>query len=137
MRIVLDDGGRAAAGFEGRAGDCVTRSIAIVAELPYREVYDALSAGCREQRVTKRTRRRVSARNGVNTNRKWFREYMAALGFRWVPTMQVGKGCQVHLADGELPAGGVYMATGCGRPPKREGWVVWRMHSSAGPIFAE
>ena len=110
MPVVVDDGGRAAAGFEGRAGDCVSRAIAIVAGLPYREVYDALSAGCRAQRVTKRTRRRASARGGVNTNRKWFREYMAALGFQWVPTMCIGSGCRIHLTDGELPAGRLIVA---------------------------
>jgi hypothetical protein len=32
---VPDDGGRAAAGFTGRAGDCVIRAIAIASELPY------------------------------------------------------------------------------------------------------
>lgn len=37
---VYDDGGRADAGFKGRAGDCVTRAIAIAAGLPYRQVYD-------------------------------------------------------------------------------------------------
>ncbi len=110
MTVVFDDGGRSAAGFEGRTGDCVTRSIAIAADLPYREVYEVLSTGCRAQRVTRRTRRRASARNGVNTNRKWFREYMAALGFQWVPTMRIGSGCRVHLAEGELPAGRLIVA---------------------------
>jgi hypothetical protein len=37
-----DDGGRAAAGFRGTTGDCVTRAIAIAAQRDYREVYDAL-----------------------------------------------------------------------------------------------
>ena len=110
LRVEFDDGGRTAAGFKGRAGDCVARSIAIAARLPYREVYEALSAGCRAQRITKRARRRSSARNGVNTRRKWFREYMAALGFQWVPTMRIGSGCQVHLAEGELPAGRLIVA---------------------------
>lgn len=110
MRVVIDDGGRSAAGFEGRAGDCVTRSIAIVTGLAYREVYEALSAGCRKQRVTKRTGRRGSARNGVNTHRKWFREYMSSLGFLWVPTMRIGSGCHVHLAEGELPSGRLIVA---------------------------
>jgi hypothetical protein len=31
----LNDGGRDAAGFKGGAGDCVVRSIAIAANLPY------------------------------------------------------------------------------------------------------
>ena len=24
-------------------------------------------------------------------------------GWKWTPTMQIGSGCKVHLADGELP----------------------------------
>jgi hypothetical protein len=30
---------------------------------------------------------------------------MAALGWRWIPTMHIGSGCKVHLHDGELPMG--------------------------------
>jgi hypothetical protein len=30
---------------------------------------------------------------------------MVGLGFRWVPTMQVGGGCRVHLDADELPGG--------------------------------
>ncbi len=43
MKFQYNDGGRAAAGYKGRAGDCVCRSIAIVTEMPYQEVYDALN----------------------------------------------------------------------------------------------
>ena len=39
MIFKYNDGGRAAAGYQGAAGDCVTRSIAIVTGLPYEEVY--------------------------------------------------------------------------------------------------
>lgn len=105
---VGDDGGRAAAGFRGQASDCVARSIAIAAQLPYQQVYDALAAGNAGQRRTKRhpgTSGQRTARNGISTSRKWFKDYMADLGFRWVPTMQIGSGCVVHLATGELPAG--------------------------------
>ena len=45
MMWVKDDGGRAAAGYVGNTGDCVTRSIAIATGLPYKEVYDALAEG--------------------------------------------------------------------------------------------
>jgi len=38
----LHDGGREAAGFKGGAGDCVVRSIAIAANLPYMQVYEDL-----------------------------------------------------------------------------------------------
>lgn len=34
-----NDGGRAAAGYKGSTGDCLVRAIAIVTELPYKEVY--------------------------------------------------------------------------------------------------
>lgn len=106
VKFVFDDGGRAAAGFSGEARDCVARSIAIASGLTYRDVYAALSAGSRTQRRTKRSRRIASARDGVYTGRKWFREYMEGLGFRWTPTMRIGTGCQVHLVDGELPGTG-------------------------------
>ncbi len=106
MKFVFDDGGRAAAGYKGITGDCVTRAIAIAAELPYAEVYQALAKGTGAQRASTRTRgRAASARNGINVRRKWFKEYMASIGFAWTPTMHIGSGCKVHLHDGELPAG--------------------------------
>lgn len=102
---IYDDGGRQAAGFKGNAGDCVVRAVAIASGLPYQEVYDALSDGSREQKLTKRSKRKSSARDGVNVKRKWFRDYMASIGFKWTPTMQIGSGCKVHLCAEELPAG--------------------------------
>lgn len=109
MQYTYSDGGRRAAGFTGDAGDCVVRAVAIVADLPYREVYDALSEGSRMQRVT-RGRKKSSARNGVNTNRKWFRDYMKHLGFAWTATMGIGTGCRVHLRADELPSGRLVVA---------------------------
>ena len=105
MEFVYDDGGRKEAGYKGKAGDCVTRAVAIAAQLPYQQVYDILSEGCRTQRVTKRSGRKSSARNGVITQRKWFKDYMRSLGFEWTACMGIGTGCRVHLADGELPSG--------------------------------
>jgi hypothetical protein len=50
--FVLDDGGRAAAGYKGTAGDCVCRAIAIVTGQPYQQVYDALNElGSRERLI--------------------------------------------------------------------------------------
>jgi hypothetical protein len=114
MKYVYDDGGRAAAGFKGEAGDCVTRAIAIATGKPYREVYDALWSGLRDHAETKRDRvakrisrgagrRGTTPRNGVH--RKIFGPYLESLGWRWVPTMQIGSGCKVHLRSDELPAG--------------------------------
>lgn len=106
MRFVYDDGGRAAAGYNGRAGDCVCRAIAIAAGKPYTEVYERLARETGAQRASCRTGRRPkSARNGISTKRKWFGDYMRELGFRWVPTMQIGSGCKVHLRPEEVPMG--------------------------------
>jgi hypothetical protein len=89
---IENDGGRKAAGFEGKTGDCVTRAIAIATGLPYQEVYDTLF------KLTG-----SSPRNGVW--RKDYQTYLETLGWKWVPTMKIGQGCKVHLRADELPSG--------------------------------
>lgn len=101
--FVVDDGGRAAAGFRGRAGDCSCRAIAIAMERPYIEVYADLTAWGKRERITKRHRVRGSARIGVR--RSTLRRYMAELGWTWHPTMGIGTGTRVHLKADELPSG--------------------------------
>jgi len=101
MHFVQDDGGRSKY-FKGKAGDCVTRAISIASGVDYREVYDRLAAGNSLQRGGGKK----SARHGIFVKRKWFKEYMAELGFVWTPTMKVGSGCTTHLRTGELPAKG-------------------------------
>ena len=108
--FTYNDGGRSAAGFKANnVGDCVPRAVAIITGLPYREVYDALAAGNAGQRITKHSAKRgargKTAQHGIWTKRKWFKDYMTSLGFRWVPTMKIGEGCKVHLDANELPAG--------------------------------
>jgi hypothetical protein len=104
--FVYNDGGREAAGYKGKAGDCVCRAVAIAANLPYQEVYDRLAKGNASQRKSKNTGKRSrSARNGIYTTRKWFKDYMLEIGFEWVPTMTIGSGCTTHLKSSELPAG--------------------------------
>lgn len=105
MKYQYNDGGREAAGYRGKAGDCVCRSIAIASGIPYDEVYEILAAGTGNQRAGKRGKRKASARAGINTNRQWFKHQMEAMGFVWIPTMKVGAGCKVHLREGELPSG--------------------------------
>jgi len=107
--FVYDDGGRAAAGFKGSAGDCVARAIAIASGRPYREVYDALH--CQAKRYLDRNpnlgprarRTHSSPRNGVK--RQVYHPYILSLGFKWTPTMLIGSGCKVHLVSEELPNG--------------------------------
>jgi hypothetical protein len=104
--FVYSDGGREAAGFKGRTGDCVARAVSIASGRPYREVYDRLAAGNAAQRASKHTpKRRKSAREGIYTQRKWFKDYMQELGFCWVPCMTIGSGCKVHVRADELPEG--------------------------------
>ena len=103
MNFVYNDGGRAAAGYRGHTGDCVTRSIAIATGMSYQEVYDALNALAARERTGKRIRKRSNARTGVRMDTA--RRYLKSIGWRWVPTMAIGQGCKVHLADGELPMG--------------------------------
>ena len=108
MRFVYDDGGRRAAGFAGRAGDCVARAIAIAGEYDYGYVYEALADGTESERRSRRggaTSGKRTARSGIHTSRKWFKDWMVAHGWRWVATMRIGSGCKVHLKDGELPMG--------------------------------
>ena len=111
FKVIYDDGGRTKAGFKNAdVGDCVCRSIAIVTGLPYREVYDRLAEGNFSQRATKNSRKRSrSASDGVHVKRKWFRDYMAELGFEWITCMTIGSGCKVHLHPDELPKEGRYI----------------------------
>ena len=103
-----NDGGRAEAGYKGTTGACVTRAVAIAAALPDKKVYDQLAEGNATQRTTKNSSKssgKKTARNGIDTRRKWFKDYMKSLGFKWTPTMGIGTGCKVHLTANELPKG--------------------------------
>ena len=99
---VYDDGGRKAAGFKGETNDCVTRAIAIVTGRDYREVYNELAE--RQKQITGVK----SARNGINKSVR--KQYLADLGFEWIPTMHVGEGTTVHLRSDELPSGRLIVA---------------------------
>src|SRR3954471_8366021 len=103
MTFHYNDGGRAAAGFKGATGDCVTRSIAIATGTPYREVYDGLTALGKQERIGTRKRGRSHARTGVY--RETIKTYLLSNGWQWTPTMHIGQGCRVHLRADELPRG--------------------------------
>lgn len=79
MEFIWHDGGRAASGYVGLAGDCVTRSISIATGLAYRDVYQSLGE------VSGKT-----PRNGVYTqhaagylnDRGWERRHGKGLAFQ-------------------------------------------------------
>ncbi len=99
MTYIYDDGGRAAAGYKGTAGDCVCRAIAIATGKPYATVYQTINALAEAERPHRG--KRSSARNGVR--KATDKAYLHSLGWIWHPTMGIGTGCKVHLTDGELP----------------------------------
>jgi hypothetical protein len=103
LAFQFDDGGRKAAGYKGKTGDCVVRSVAIATGLPYQKVYESVNKLATRERTGKRKRGISNARSGVykGTTRK----LLESLGWKWTPTMEVGSGCQVHLRADELPSG--------------------------------
>jgi hypothetical protein len=113
MKWIYHDGGRAAAGFSGDTGDCVTRAIAIATDQPYLDVYAVLADMRADYATTSRSRqaRRIingrgpvrSAANGIP--KPVIREYMGLINWRWVPTMGIGTGCTVHMRAADLPPG--------------------------------
>lgn len=105
-----NDGGRTEAGYKGHAGDCAVRAIAIASGKPYAEVYEEVSAVNAATPRSKTRRKckvagRHSARDGVYSQSKVFKDYMRRIGFMWVPTMTIGSGTTVHLDAAELPRG--------------------------------
>jgi len=101
MEFTFNDGGRKEAGYEGRAGDCTVRGIAIATNKPYQEVYDSLFE---MNRSVNKNPRKSSPRDG-GTKTKTIRKYMKSIGWKWTPTMTIGSGCKVHLKKEELPSG--------------------------------
>lgn len=103
--FVYDDGGRAAAGFKGAAGDCCARAIAIAAQVPYADAYALVNEVAQSDRRGKRKRGSgiSNARTGVY--KATMQRVMARLGWKWTPTMHIGSGCKVHLRADELPGG--------------------------------
>jgi len=103
MEVIYNDGGRKNAGFKGSTGDCACRAISIISGKPYAEVYKDLNDLGKKERITKRYKKKGSARSGVRMST--LKKYMKSLGFEWTPTMFIGSGCKVHLSPDELPSG--------------------------------
>ncbi|HVN45707.1 MAG TPA: hypothetical protein VMT66_10785 [Steroidobacteraceae bacterium] len=99
-----DDGGRAAAGYRGRARDCATRAIAIATGCAYQDIYRALA----EEAAAEAVLRRNHPRSGLRKHT--VKRYLNRIGWRWTATMHIGSGCRVHLRHGELPGGRLIVA---------------------------
>lgn len=102
MEFIYSSGGREKYYRVIKVGDCVTRAIANATGKDYKDVYDTVNSyAARERKI--RGRARSSARDGVNSDT--IRRILKDMGWRWISTMHIGKGCQVHLNEEELPSG--------------------------------
>lgn len=108
MEYIHHDGGRAKAGYKGSAGDCAARAIAIVAEMPYKEVYDLINVFAKQEKPSKSRRGVSNARTGVH--KVTMQKIMEHLGFKWTTCMTIGSGCKVHMDPSELPSGRIIVA---------------------------
>ena len=95
LELKINDGGRAAAGYKGKAGDCVVRSIAIVTGISYQKVYDDLYKANEVFRTISKTKlaRSLKQKNDTprtGTHRVVLKKYLQQLGWDWTPTMFIG-----------------------------------------------
>ena len=110
LELKINDGGRAIAGYKGKAGDCAVRSIVIATGMHYQKVYKDLYKANQVFRATSKTKlaRSLKQKNDsprTGTHRIVFKKYLEELGWEWKPTMFIGQGCKVHLNKDELPKG--------------------------------
>lgn len=119
MKHIYDDGGRAAAGFKGKAGDCGTRAFTLARFGPsptgeqYMLVYTDLSRVIREWafsgRASRKKERYRSGKEPCTPRNGMWREpidiYAAELGWTWTPAKRFGEKGAVHMRAEELPGG--------------------------------
>lgn len=119
MPWVPDDGGRAAAGFRGKAGDCATRAFTIARFGPnptgrqYRSVYDDLARLLRDWAFSGRTSKHkemyrsgrfpCTPRDGMMPAP--LHRYAAEIGWSWTPAKHIGQAATTHMVSAELPPG--------------------------------
>ena len=106
IKLKLNDGGRANAGFKGEADDCVCRAIAIAFNMDYKEVYSMIEAEASKERNSTRSKKSHPSK-GVRP--ATLQKIIEGLGGIWKPLMGIGSGCKVHLRQDELPANGTYI----------------------------
>lgn len=92
-------------------GDCLTRSISIIAELPYEDVYETVKLFC--------SRRRSKWSNDdspdIGVNKETTRRILKHFGFKYFPIMKIGQKCdsifcKENYDKGILPNGKVILS---------------------------
>lgn len=103
MELIYSTGGREKYFKANVVGDCVCRAIANATGMDYKQVYDLINSYAKKEHLSKRKKKKSNARNGVTKDT--IRRILTDLGWKWIPTMLIGSGCQVHLNEKELPDG--------------------------------
>ena len=103
MELIYSTGGREKYFKSNVVGDCVCRAIANATGMDYKQVYDLINSYAKKEHISKRKKKKSNARNGVTKDTIW--RILTDLGWKWIPTMLIGSGCQVHLNEKELPDG--------------------------------
>lgn len=93
MNFKYNDGGRSNYFTANKVGDCVTRAIAIVKGMDYKQVYNEI------KKLVGYT-----PRNGVY--KKDTKKVMAHFGGTWISCSGIGTKNKVHLNDAEMPLQG-------------------------------
>ena len=96
MKYKFNDGGRAAAGYKGKARDCGARALAIALDLDYQTAYDQLAQANKDHGYEK------SANNGLY--REVFESVLNTYGYKWHKA-PVFKGRKARVSD--MPKGKV------------------------------
>lgn len=112
LPLVIDDGGRAEAGYRGTCGDCVVRAIAIAGQRPYKEVYNEIAEInllTRKAKFRKMVGRKT-ARYGIHTEAPLFTRYMQANGWAWIGMQSRRNSPPVKFCRGSLPGGRIIVA---------------------------
>lgn len=108
---VETDGGRAAAGWRGEAGDCAARALSIAVSPSwedfssghtYNQVREVIELHARDERPGPK-KKRSSARDGVH--RPTFRKIMDHYGWTWRACTLPGKGATMWVHPDHLPQG--------------------------------
>lgn len=95
--FIINDGGRAEAGYKGQVNDCVVRAVAIATEMPYKQVYQRMNIYLDFYAYGR------TARQGIPL--PIIQKFMKALGWKYVEAKQYGKHSSMHLNAKELPSG--------------------------------
>lgn len=110
LKFNSNDGGREAAGFKGKTGDCVTRAIAIATGRDYSSVRKDLMGATSDFRSASKSRaarnaKSNSVRNG--TLNKVYQPYLESIGWKRIALQKFGDSKRYYMTTDDIPMGTV------------------------------